>query len=370
MLKIGLLGVGQMGASVIGEAVNMGFENTGIIYTSDVDIGFTEKVTNKLKLIGYSGASKNRDIGHAAVVDNLKEVVDFIKSVYQDCDVLFIVGSSGGGTASGGVPVITEIALGVVPVVSCITSLPFAEECTRCQMNSLEFTNEITINKDLSNIYIIDNKKVKEMFIDYTKEDIFKYTNQTIISLIKSLNIMTSIDSRTSSFDEEEALDILSERGVSIISEIIIDENVKSSSSLNSQINKSLKESIFCDIEDSKIVKAALLFTLDKDLQKYINIRQILNGFDDPETIHEAYYLPSEEKRNSVLVILSGLSLPNKRLDEMRNLSLQKEELIMKNIESTRNQKYDLKENWTKKIERRSRKLKPIDNVLSKYNVK
>ncbi|MNV54041.1 Tubulin-like protein CetZ [compost metagenome] len=265
--------------------------------------------------------------------------------------MLFVSGTTPGGTGSGGIPVGIEILSDLNKRIGVITTLPEEQESPKAHMNALECFSELSQVEHLGSVFSIDNEKSKHIFDDGDKSKIYHTANKQIIDHLFEVGSLCSQTSLLSNFDKNDLLGILEERGSSVISKITVPiEEIKQPSDIAEVINKSFSQYCGPDVSKGQIVKAAIIGKLPPNLISLVDVKLIFQNIGTPYDIVEAYYSNEEHQNHCIFyVILSGLSFPLERLKKMeQNVSSVEQDLINR-VEVSRNQKFETG-NWTNKF--------------------
>ena len=128
-LAIKLVGVGGAGANAVDRLKMENLERLQLaVLNTDYQALASSPVQDKV-LIGMSvtrglGAGGDPELGReAAEADREK-----ITAVVKDCDLVFLIGGMGGGTGSGALPVVAELAAEQGALVIAFVTLPFSFE--------------------------------------------------------------------------------------------------------------------------------------------------------------------------------------------------------------------------------------------------
>ncbi len=129
---IKVAGVGGGGVNAINRMIDVGLKgvefvavNTDaqalLISDADVKLDIGRQLTRGL------GAGSDPDIGRQAAEDHRDEIEEVLKGA----DMVFITAGEGGGTGSGGAPIVAEIARGLGALTIAIVTRPFGFEGRR-----------------------------------------------------------------------------------------------------------------------------------------------------------------------------------------------------------------------------------------------
>src|SRR5438128_7614403 len=129
---IKVVGVGGGGTNAVNRMVDAGLSGVEFIAVNtdaqalmmcdaDVKIHIGSKVTRGL------GAGANPDIGRAAAM----ETRDELKEALKGADMVFVTAGEGGGTGTGGAPVVAELARELEALTVGVVTRPFSFEGRR-----------------------------------------------------------------------------------------------------------------------------------------------------------------------------------------------------------------------------------------------
>ena len=135
---IKVIGVGGGGSNAVNYMFNQSIEGVNfIICNTDAQAIAQSKVPNKIQLGPHLtqglGAGANPDIGRQATEESLEEIKRILE---VNTKMAFITAGMGGGTGTGGAPIISKICkdLGILTVG--IVTTPFAYEGKKRQMQA------------------------------------------------------------------------------------------------------------------------------------------------------------------------------------------------------------------------------------------
>lgn len=147
--KIKVIGVGGGGNNAVNRMIECGVRGIEFIaVNTDRQALYSSKAELKLqigeKLTKGLGAGANPEIGMKAAEESRNEIAESIKGA----DMVFITAGMGGGTGTGAVPVIAEIAkeLGILTVG--VVTKPFTFEGRRRQKNAEKGIEELLARVD------------------------------------------------------------------------------------------------------------------------------------------------------------------------------------------------------------------------------
>lgn len=167
-----LMQVGIIGAETI--AVNTDAQD--LLYT-DAD----KKVLIGRELTAGLGAGANPQIGMEAA----KESKEDIKKALQGADMVFLTCGLGGGTGTGSLPVIADIAKKMGALTVAIVTLPFKMEGNQ-RMANARFGLE-NLEGVVDTLIVIPNEKLIEIVPDVSLETAFKICDEILVNAVKGV---------------------------------------------------------------------------------------------------------------------------------------------------------------------------------------
>jgi cell division protein FtsZ len=160
--KIKVIGIGGAGCNTISRLSQVEIKNVELI-SVNTDAQDLKKKNAHFKLrIGEKitkglGAGMNPEIGTISAKESAKELEEVIKGA----DILFLTAGLGGGTGSGAMPVIAELAKKNGILTIGVVTLPFSFEGRKRKKIALNSLEEI--QKHIDTIVIIPNDKLIDL---------------------------------------------------------------------------------------------------------------------------------------------------------------------------------------------------------------
>ena len=317
MLNIAVLGIGNAGGQVANIACARGF-NTFCINSSEKDLDIIDENISVFLLGNSEGAGKDRRVAKSFVKQYYKDLLktedfmDFINNI----DVVFIVSSTGGGTGSGMSVILADILSKVYvnKIFINIGILPTLTDSIGAQRNTLEYLKEI---KNLGKGYMLyDNNKYKHLTPDAYMSNI----NSEIVDALCYLRGDYSYKTKYGMIDDADMFKLLTVPGMINISyyENFMEKDMDDKVMLDTFIPKIMKTNGTCQIDKDRIIKRmGVIVNLSEDLSRYYSsgMEDFKSNVGEPLEVFEHYYLKEDESiPNRLGVILSGLSIPDDRI--------------------------------------------------------
>jgi cell division protein FtsZ len=182
---IKVFGVGGMGCNAVTWLFNKGVTGASIYgcNTDALHLSITkadEKLLIGKELTRGLGAGGQPTVGREAAKESLSE----LKKAVSGADMAFVLAGMGGGTGSGAVPVVAQLAKESGAVVIGVVTLPF--ECEKARQDKAEFAlQELTEVVDTA--ILIDNNRLVDIAGNLPMEQAFAVANELISAMIKGI---------------------------------------------------------------------------------------------------------------------------------------------------------------------------------------
>ena len=184
---IKVIGVGGGGGNAVNHMYYQGIRDVDfMVCNTDAQALINSPVPYKVQL-GSSltegrGAGNKPETGREAAIENIEDV----KKVLRDnTKMVFITAGMGGGTGTGGAPVIAQAAkeLGILTVG--IVTIPFRNEGKRRIKQAVEGITAMEAHVD--SLLIINNERIREMYGDSKISDAFAKADNILTTAAKGI---------------------------------------------------------------------------------------------------------------------------------------------------------------------------------------
>ncbi len=184
--EIKVIGVGGAGGNTISRLMQIGIvgAETIAVNTDAQDLLYTDADTKALigkDLTGGLGAGADPEIGTEAAKESKEE----IKKYVEGADMVFVTCGLGGGTGTGGAPVIADIAKKLGALTVAIVTLPFTMEGKQRAKNAQEGLENLESVVDT--LIVIPNDKLLEVVPDVSITTAFKVADEVLVNAVKGI---------------------------------------------------------------------------------------------------------------------------------------------------------------------------------------
>lgn len=341
MYNVGIIGLGNGGSQV----ADLAAETAGIeglaINSSENDLANVKHIAS-IKIGDARGAGKDRGEANTFMKARIKDFIedDNILAFFMDKDVIFVITTIGGGTGSGSTPVFLatvqkkfpDIKFILVPIYPSLVQSPAELQ------NSIDFLKDI--NNKLPNTTCLSFNNDK--FSSLPSDQMIKSVNEAIVEAIKVIRMDYNFNTPFDSIDEKDLERIITMPGEMFIAiydgfaEADLDEE-----SIEDHLIKIVKgNSAQVDMERDKIVKClGLVVNLDEELKcKFDNKLTKFKDVVGKEVQMFTHYYVNDvntNDKNRVIVIMSGLSVPDTTISAIVKTIKEAEEKLTKTRKSS-----------------------------------
>jgi len=185
--SIKVVGCGGAGTNTINRLLEMGIEGGDVIAmnTDALHLLHCSKASTKVLLgasiTGGIGAGNNPDVGEQCAESDVEKIV----SVLHGADMVFITCGLGGGTGTGSIPVVAEIARDLQALTVGIVTLPFGVEGKVRATNALRGLRKL--RKFADTVIVIPNDRLMYIAPNLPLDSAFKVADELLANSLKGI---------------------------------------------------------------------------------------------------------------------------------------------------------------------------------------
>ena len=185
--KIRVVGVGGGGGNAVDDMINRGMENVEFIAVNTDAQALDRSASNYRIQAGKNltrglGAGADPSVGYRAVEEDKEEIA----SILSGSDMVFVTSGMGGGTGTGGSPVVANLAKGTGALVVGIVTKPFHFEGKRRMAQAEEGIEEL--RKHVDTLIVIPNQKLLSLVDKGTSlADAFQLANEVLYNATRGI---------------------------------------------------------------------------------------------------------------------------------------------------------------------------------------
>ena len=349
-LNFGVVGLGQCGGKIAQQFYSLGYGAVAVNTTTADLSSLKMPDTNKLLIQtgALGGAGRDLSIGEGAAESFAGEITNLINDKLNDSQVNVVTFSLGGGSGAGSSTTVIKLLGQIGKPIIVMAVLPMDTEDAQIKANALQTLAKLAKmaqNKEIANLFIVDNAKIEAIYSDVNSFDFFDTANKAIVDTFDALNVFSSMSSAVKAFDQMEYTKvILDSGGCSVFGEFTCD-NYHVDTALAEAVIENLSNNLLSggfDLKQAKYVGFVLAANkevwskIPTSSVNYANsmIQDMCPGVSG--IFKGIYETDSTEDNVKVYSIFSGLGLPGDRVDQLKE-EVKELQSKVKQKEETRN---------------------------------
>ena len=333
---IKVIGVGGGGSNAVNHMFSQDIEGVNfIICNTDAQALALSKVPNKVQLgptlTQGLGAGANPDIGRQATEESLEEIRRILE---VNTKMAFITAGMGGGTGTGGAPILAKICkdLGILTVG--IVTTPFAYEGKKRLAQAEEGIN--TLKDYVDTLLVISNDKMRHQYGNLTMRAAFSKADNVLATAAKCITDVINTTGQIN-VDFADVCTVMRDGGVATLGSATADGENRAQKAIQDAINSPLLNDN--DIRGAKWIlininsaEGETEFTMDEvdTIQNYllsqagehtnvimglgydnslgdkIGITLIATGFENKAAINNPVEKKEQVKEEKIMLTLNG----------------------------------------------------------------
>ena len=307
--KIKVVGIGGGGGNAINTMMELDLDGVDFI-AANTDLqalkvnAAATKIQLGRELTKGLGAGANPDVGKNAALEDQRAVAESIGGA----DMVFVTAGMGGGTGTGGAPVIARIAKEMGALVVGVVTRPFTFEGRHRQLQADRGIQEL--REAVDTLITIPNEKLLGLVgSDVTVVDAFKRADQVLYEAVKGISDLITVHGLIN-LDFADVRTVMNEMGMALMgagvgagegraidaatkaisSPLLEDVSIKGATGILINITGGPDMTLHEISEASKIIQgeahedANILFgaVIDEAMQGSIRVTVIATGFNKP----------------------------------------------------------------------------------------
>ena len=237
ILKV--IGVGGGGSNAVNHMFAQNIEGVNfIICNTDAQAIAQSRVPNKIQLGPHLtqglGAGANPDIGRQATEESLEEIKNILE---VNTKMAFITVGMGGGTGTGGAPIISKICkdLGILTVG--IVTTPFSYEGKKRQLQAEE--GIMMLKQYVDTLLVISNDKLRHQFGNLKMKEAFAKADNVLATAAKCITDVINSTGQIN-VDFADVCTVMRNGGVAILGSAAIEGENRAQRAIEEALNSPL----------------------------------------------------------------------------------------------------------------------------------
>jgi cell division protein FtsZ len=307
---IKVIGVGGGGGNAIEHMVNAEIEGVEFICANTDAQALKNSSARTILQLGTEvtkglGAGANPDIGRQAALED----VDRIRDVLEGADMVFITAGMGGGTGTGGAPVVAEIAKELGALTVAVVTRPFPFEGRKRTHLAEEGIRALQQNVD-SLITIPNEKLLSVLGKGVTLLDAFRAANNVLLGAVQGIADLITRPGLIN-VDFADVRTVMSEMGVAMMGTGTASGENRAREAADAAIASPLLDDV--DLAGAKGVLVNVTAGMDMSISEFEEVGDAVKGFtsDNATVIVGTVIDPQMTDELRVTLVATGLGSHN-----------------------------------------------------------
>lgn len=191
--NIKVIGVGGGGGNAVSTMINSGLKGVEFIIANTDKQALNSNLADTRIQLGQEltkglGAGANPEIGKRAAMESQNDILNALKGI----DMVFVTAGMGGGTGTGGAPVIAKIAKDMGALTIGVVTRPFVFEGRKRQRHADRGLSELKENVDT--LIVIPNQKLLSISAEKTPLlDTFKKADEVLLNAVQGISNLINV---------------------------------------------------------------------------------------------------------------------------------------------------------------------------------
>jgi len=212
--NIKVIGVGGMGCNAVTWLFNKGINGATVYATNTDALHLSVSKADEKLLLGKEltrglGAGGNYQTGREAAKESLSD----LKKAVSGADMVFVLAGLGGGTGTGGAPIVAQLSKETGAVVIGVVTMPFESE--KARMDKAEFGLQ-ELREVTDTCIVLDNNRLVDIAGQLPIESAFAVANELVSTMVKGIVETITLPSLIN-LDYADVSAIMKDGGVAVI---------------------------------------------------------------------------------------------------------------------------------------------------------
>ena len=318
---IKVVGVGGGGGNAVEHMVSANIEGVDFI-CANTDAQALRNTTARTTLqLGSNitkglGAGANPEVGRQAAMEDRDRIIE----VLQGADMVFITAGMGGGTGTGGVPVVAQVAkdLGILTVAVVTRPFPF-EGKRRSQVAE---TGIRELSQYVDSLITIPNEKLLSVLgKSVTLLDAFKAANNVLLGAVQGIAELITRPGLIN-VDFADVRTVMSEMGMAMMGSGRMRGENRAREAAEAAIASPLLEDV--NLQGARGILVNVTAGLDMAIGEFEEVGNTIKQFasEDATVVVGTVIDPELTDELRVTVVATGLGRPAAKLEEVKPVKL------------------------------------------------
>jgi cell division protein FtsZ len=303
---IKVIGVGGGGGNAVRHMISSDVEGVEFICANTDSQALTDVDAKTVLQLGQGitkglGAGANPEVGRQAAMEDRER----ISEVLRGADMVFVTAGMGGGTGTGGAPVVAEIAKEMGILTVAVVTRPFPFEGRKRMKVANEGIKQLTDRVD--SLITIPNEKLLEVLGKSTSLlDAFKAANDVLLGAVQGIADLI-IRPGTINVDFADVSTVMSEKGMAMMGSGKAEGENRAVEAAEAAIRSPLLEDI--DLEGARGMLVNITSGPDLSLGEFSEVGDTIEDYasDDATVVVGTVIDPEMSGEIRVTVVATGL---------------------------------------------------------------
>lgn len=304
---IKVIGVGGGGGNAIQHMVEADIEGVEFICANTDAQALRNSSARTVLQLGTDvtkglGAGANPDVGRQAALED----VDRIRDVLEGADMVFITAGMGGGTGTGGAPIVAEIAKELGALTVAVVTRPFPFEGRKRMMIAEEGIG--ALSKYVDSLITIPNEKLLSVLgKGVTLLDAFRAANNVLLGAVQGIAELITRPGLIN-VDFADVRTVMSEMGVAMMGTGTARGDNRAREAADAAISSPLLDDI--DLAGAKGVLVNVTAGMDLSISEFEEVGEAIKSFtsDNATVIVGTVIDPKMTDELRVTLVATGLN--------------------------------------------------------------
>ena len=311
--RIKVMGLGGGGGNAVEHMVRSGIEGVEFI-CANTDAQALQSMTATHSLhIGANitkglGAGANPDIGRQAALEDRERIAE----LFDNTDMLFLTAGMGGGTGTGSIPVVAQLAREAGILTVAVVTKPFPFEGSKRMQVAARGIEELRQHVD--SLIIIPNEKLLSVLgKNISLLDAFNSANDVLCGAVQGISELITRPGLIN-VDFADVNTVMSEMGVAMMGTGIAQGEDRATEAAEQAVSSPLLEDI--DLAGAKGILINVTGGMDMNIGEFEEVGNVVKQFasEDATVVVGTVIDPELEGELRVTVVATGLGAQNRNL--------------------------------------------------------
>ncbi|MAV75285.1 MAG: cell division protein FtsZ [Cellvibrionales bacterium] len=303
---IKVVGVGGGGGNAVKHMINNNIDGVEFICANTDSQALADMAANTVLQLGSAitkglGAGANPDVGRQAALEDRDRIAEIIGGA----DMVFITAGMGGGTGTGGAPIIAEVAREMGILTVAVVTRPFKFEGKKRLEHAEAGIRELQQHVD-SLITIPNEKLLAVMGKNTSLLDAFKSANDVLLGAVQGIADLI-IRPGMINVDFADVRTVMSEMGMAMMGTGISRGEARAREAAEAAIRSPLLEDV--NLQGARGILVNITAGMDLSLGEFAEVGDTVEGFasDNATVVVGTVIDPEMTDELKVTVVATGL---------------------------------------------------------------